>query len=115
MTDNPDLGPRRNWDNDRDRGTEHDWPADDPRHPDHDRNASPPADSGPSEDIRHLSYGEERDLHFNGHPPYNMQPLHELCYPGGCQYKTDAENGADLEAWYLEEELAAEDLLEAEL
>ena len=29
-----------------------------------------------------------------------MRPLHELCPPGGCRYKTLAENCADLDAWY---------------
>jgi hypothetical protein len=115
MTDNPDPGPSRDHENDRDRDTDHDWPADDTRHRDHGRHASPPARRGPSEDIRHLSEGEERDLHFNGYPPYNMQPLHELCYPGGCQYKTEAENCADLEDWYASAGLTAEDDPEAEL
>jgi hypothetical protein len=115
MTDNPDPGPRRDHDNDRDWGTEHDWAADDTRRPDSDRRAAPPVGSAPSEDIRQLSYGEERDLHFNGYPPHHMQPLHELCYPGGCQYKTEAENCADLEDWYASTELTAEDDPEAEL
>ena len=115
MTDNPDPRPRRDRDHDRDHGTEHDWPADDTRHPDRDRHASPRAGSAPSEDIRHLSQGEERDLHFNGYPPYNMQPLHELCYPGGCRYKTDADNCADLEDWYASAEPTAEGDPEAEL
>ena len=109
MTDNPDPGPRRDWDNDRD------WTADDTRYFDRDRHASPDAGGGPSEDIHQLSYGEERDLHFNGYPPYNMQPLHELCYPGGCRYKTEAENCADLDAWYASMEPTAEGDPEAEL
>ena len=51
----------------------------------------------PTEDIRRLSAAEERDLHFNGYPRHGMRPLHELCPPGGCQYKTLAENFADLD------------------
>jgi hypothetical protein len=54
----------------------------------------------PSDDIRHLSLREERDLHFKGDSRYDMRPLHELCSPGGCRYKTEAENCADLEAWF---------------
>jgi hypothetical protein len=59
---------------------------------------SPPRD--PTEDIRQLSPGEERDLHFNGFPPYDLQPLHELCPVGGCQYKSIEENIADLD-WLI--------------
>ena len=32
-----------------------------------------------------------------------MRPLHELCPPGGCQYKTLAENFADLD-WHIRED-----------
>jgi hypothetical protein len=102
MPSNPDRDPRRgrgrNW---RIHNTR---PAGDSRRPRRDRDASPPV--SPSEDIRQLSHGEERDLHFNGDPRYDTLPLHELCSPGGCQYKTEAENWADLEAWFLQHDLA---------
>ena len=32
-----------------------------------------------------------------------MRPLHELCSPGWCRYKTEAENCADLD-WYLRQD-----------
>jgi hypothetical protein len=51
----------------------------------------------PTEDIRRLSSAEERDLHLNGFPPYDLRPLHELCPTGGCPYKTPAENLADFD------------------
>jgi hypothetical protein len=63
--------------------------------PDPDPGAPPPCD--PTEDIRQLSPGEERDLHFSGFPPYDLRPLHELCPTGGCPHKTLKENLADLD------------------
>ena len=79
--------------------------------PGHDRSADDwHRDGGPAisahrggslgEDLTRLSEGDERDLHFNGYPPHNLQPLHELCAPGGCRYKSQAENCADLDAWF---------------
>ena len=54
----------------------------------------------PTEDIRQLSPGEERDLHVNGFPPYDLRPLHELCPVGGCPHKSLEENIADL-GWLI--------------
>jgi hypothetical protein len=90
----------REWGNGPARGTGRDRAAGGAWYPGRDPGAPPPAGAGPSEDLRQLSEREERDLHFNGYPQYNMWPLHELCSPGGCRYRTEAENSADLDAWY---------------
>jgi hypothetical protein len=105
MTDNPNPNPdpgARPGRDDHNRGDERGHAADDGRHLDHDRDASSPRD--PTEDIRQLSPAEERDLHFNGFPPYDLRPLHELCPVGGCQYKTLEENIADLD-WLISQDL----------
>ena len=87
MTDNPGASP--------------DWGNDPPWHPGHDRAGANDWHRGSlGEDLTRLSEGDERDLHFNGYPPHNLQPLHDLCAPGGCRYKTQAENCADLDAWF---------------
>ena len=44
-----------------------------------------------------------------------MWPLHELCSPGGCRYRTEAENGADLDAWYRQDREPDQDEPEAGL
>jgi hypothetical protein len=99
MSDDPnfDRSPDRDADPPWDAWRE--WRLDDARHPDRGSDA-PAGGRGLSDDVRRLSRREERDLHFNGHPRYNMRPLHDLCSPGGCRYLTEAENCADLEAWY---------------
>jgi hypothetical protein len=98
----PNANPRHDRNqhdrDDRDRGAERGHPADDGRHPGHDPDASSPR--YPTEDIRRLSPGEERDLHFNGFPPYDLRPLHGFCPVGGCRYKTLEENIADLD-WLI--------------
>jgi hypothetical protein len=101
MADTPNPDARPHPDNDHNRGAERDQPAGRARHLGRDPDASPAFSSGPDDDLRRLTPGEERDLHFNGFPRYDMRPLHDLCSPGGCQYKTRAENLADLDAWYL--------------
>lgn len=93
---NPDAG--RDWENDPHSIAGRDWAPDDAWDPDPD--ARPPAGNALNDDLRRLSEAEEGHLHFHGHPHYNMRPLHDLCFPGGCRYKTEAENCADLEAWY---------------
>ena len=52
---------------------------------------------------------EDREAHFSA-TASGYQPLHEHCAPetGGCPYKTEAENQADLEAWYAAQEAEAE-------
>jgi hypothetical protein len=96
MNDNPNPDPdARPGPDDLSQGAERDIPADDGPDYDHD-----PSLRDPTEDIHQLSPGEERDLHFNGFPPYDLRPLHELCPVGGCQYKTLKENIADLD-WYI--------------
>jgi hypothetical protein len=98
VTDIPNLDPRYRGDSDRKRIVGRDQPAGQPRYPGRDPNAS--SSGEPTEDIRRLSAAEELDLHFNGYPRHGMRPLHELCPPGGCQYKTLAENFADLD-WHI--------------
>jgi hypothetical protein len=99
VSHNADRHPRRNWSNQppgrggRDRAARG---SNRHRNPD----ASRPADRDLNDDISRLSEAEERDLHFNGHPLFRQRPLHELCSPGWCRYKTEAENCADLESWY---------------
>jgi hypothetical protein len=96
MNDNPNPAPdpgARPGDDGRSQG-QHRARADGGRDP----GGSPPRDL--TEDIRQLSPGEERDLHFNGFPPYELRPLHELCPLGGCQYESLEENIADLD-WFI--------------
>ena len=102
----------REWGTRPARGTGRGWYAGSPGR---DPGASLPAGTGPSEDVFQLSEREERDLHFNGYPPYNMGPLHELCSPGHCRYGTEAENGADLDAWYRQDREPDQDEPEAGL
>jgi hypothetical protein len=113
MTDNRDRDPRHGRDDGHDYDAELGRPADGIRHPDLGRRAAPAA-GRPSEALRDLSEAEERDLHFNGNPPYGMLPLHELCYQGFCRYKSEAENRADLEGWHAWATMAAEADPEAE-
>jgi len=97
MNDNPNPVPdpdARPGHDDRNQGHHHGPRAGSGRDP----GGPPPRD--PTEDIRQLSPGEERDLHFNGFPPYDLRPLHELCPVGGCQYKSLEENIADLD-WLI--------------
>ena len=101
MTDIPNLDPRHRWGNGRKRAADRDQAASQARSLGHDSGASSPSE--PTEDIRRLSVAEERDLHFNGYPRHGMRPLHELCPPGGCQYKTLAENFADLD-WHIRQD-----------
>lgn len=98
MSDNTNPGPGRDWDNDPP------WGAGDRAPDDWHRNrnpGTPPHRGGSlSDDLGRLSEGDERDLHFNGYPHQNMRPLHELCAPGGCRFKSQAENCADLDTWF---------------
>jgi hypothetical protein len=105
MTDSPNPDPRHPFGRDRGRNwrIQHTRPAAGGRHPG--RNPDSPSPRDPTEDLRQLSLAEERDLHFSGFPPYDLQPLHELCPPGGCQYKTLAENIADLD-WLIAQDRA---------
>jgi hypothetical protein len=101
MTDIPNLDPRFRHDGGRKRGADRDRPVGRALHAVYGPDASSPRE--PTEDIRRLSAAEERDLHFNGYPRHGMRPLHELCPPGGCQYKTLAENFADLD-WHISQD-----------
>jgi hypothetical protein len=101
MNDNPNPDPDAPGRDDPNQGAERGRPADGGRHPGHDPDTSWPRD--PTEDIRQLSPGEERDLHFNGFPPYDLRPLHELCPVGGCPCKTLKENVADLD-WLVSQD-----------
>jgi hypothetical protein len=95
VTDIPNLDPRYRQDSRRKRGADRDQSPGHARHLGLVPDAASPRE--PTEDLRRLSQAEERDLHFNGYPRHGMRPLHELCPPGGCQYKTLAENFADLD------------------
>jgi hypothetical protein len=97
MNDNPNPVPdpdARPGHDDRDKGQYRGHRADGGRDP----AGSQPG--YPTEDIRQLSPGEERDLHLNGFSRYGLLPLHELCPVGGCQFKTLKENIADLD-WLI--------------
>jgi hypothetical protein len=114
MNDNPSPDPDARHDrDDPNQGAERGHPAEDGRYLDHDSDTSSPRD--PTEDIRRLSVDEERELHFNGFPPYDMRPLHELCPAGGCQYKTLKENLADLDSYLRQDREPDQDDPEAGL
>jgi hypothetical protein len=100
MADNPNPDASNRRGNDHDQENSHD------RDPNHDSGAASPTLRDAFAGRYRLTQAGERYLHFNGayyDGPYLVID-HDRCLTGGCRYQTEAENLADLDAWYLSQD-----------